>query len=114
MRCRAVYSALSKYAHLADELRHTVLTRKAGRAALIRADWKSAASHELVLLKLADSAAIVYEMSQHRFMRTFDHIRRRGSRWILRRRRPIVRVHRRLKALASSENTTTQKPTNRT
>jgi hypothetical protein len=89
-----LYGALSKYAHLGYDLHHEVLTKKAGRTAFIVANQRRAVRHELVLIQLADACAIVYEISQRRFMRKLESVRRVGDSWALRPKRPIVRVHR--------------------
>jgi hypothetical protein len=90
-----LYGSLTRYAHLGfSEHDDFVWTRKSGRAALVISNQREAVVEELVLLGLADACAIVYEISQHRFMKKSTSVRRAGDAWIPRPNRPFIRVMR--------------------
>jgi len=73
---------------------------------MVISNQRGAVVEELVLLRLADACAVIYEISQHRFMKRSTSIHRAGDAWLPRPNRRFIRVMRSLgeKALRATAN----------
>ena len=70
--------------------------------ALIIANYAAALTEELVLIELADVCAMVFEITQHRFMKGLEAVKRDREQWLPKTERAIVQTQQILEEKARS------------